>query len=173
MEAAEGGRDNAAEAVGVEVEEGEVGEEAEFVGKVAGDVSVVEVDSGNDGDGGGGGGGGAEDAGVGADVGAVPVAGEVEGVGEDGGFPCLEGNVGLPELGVGESQPWVDGDGESVTFPLAVDGEEEEEEGKEEGEERRRHGGRERERERGSHRERRGGGGGCLHMGEEERGLCL
>lgn len=39
VEAAEGGGDDATEAVGVEVEEGEVGEEAEFVGEVAESVT--------------------------------------------------------------------------------------------------------------------------------------
>lgn len=104
---------------------------------------MVEVDAGDDGEIGVGGGGGAEDAGVGADVGAVPVAGEVEGVGKDGGFPRLEGNVGLPEAGVGESQPRIDRGGEALAFafPFSANGRREEEEGEEEGEKgRRRHG---------------------------------
>lgn len=100
LEVLEGGGDEAAEAVGVEVEESEVGEAAELGREVAGDVGMVEVEAGDDTEGGIRGGGGAVDTGVGADVGPDPVGGEVEGVGEDGGLPCLEGNVGLPESGI-------------------------------------------------------------------------
>lgn len=105
LELAESFGDNAAESVGVEVEESEVGEEAELVGQVASEVDVVEVDASDDGEGGVGRGGGAEDAVVGADIGAVPVGGEVGGVGVDGGgLPGLEGDVGLAESGVGEGE---------------------------------------------------------------------
>ncbi|KAK3017364.1 hypothetical protein RJ639_005551 [Escallonia herrerae] len=97
LHAAECFRDNAAEAVGVEVEEGKVSEEAQLGREVAGDVCVVEVDTGHHPHGWVGRRRGAEDAGVGADIGAIPVGSEVEGVGEDGGLPCLECNVGLPE----------------------------------------------------------------------------
>lgn len=108
-EEVEGGRDDAAEAVGVKVEEGEVGEEAELGGQVPGDVGVVEVDAGDNGEGRVGGGGGAENAEVGADIGADPVAGQVLGVGEDGRpLPRLQGNIGLPEPRVGESEPGID-----------------------------------------------------------------
>lgn len=86
------------------MEEGEVGEEAELLREVPGDVGVVEVNAGDDSDGRAGRGRGAEDAGVGADVGAGPGGGEVEGVREDGGFPCLQGNVGLAEPGVFEME---------------------------------------------------------------------
>lgn len=96
---------------------------------------MVEVDAGDDGEGGVGGRGGAEDAGVGADVGADPVSREVEGVGEDGELPRLEGNVGLPEPGVGEGEARVDGDrvGQVVALVGGVDlgpdaGDEEEQE---------------------------------------------
>ncbi|BAS70719.1 Os01g0180050, partial [Oryza sativa Japonica Group] len=96
-EAAEGGREHAAEAVGVEVEQREVGEQAELGGQVPGDVAVVEVDAGD----------GdlpaiprqrrAEHAGVVAHVGAHPVGGEVAGVGEDGlPPPRLQRHVRVP-----------------------------------------------------------------------------
>lgn len=74
---AETRRNDAAEPVGVEVEQSEVGEETELRREVSGDVSMVEVDSGDDSDLGVGRREGAVDAGVGADVGAVPVGGEV------------------------------------------------------------------------------------------------
>lgn len=74
---AETRRNDAAESVGVEVEQSEVGEEAELRRKVSGDVSMVEVDSGDDSKLGVGRREGAVDAGVGADVGALPVGGEV------------------------------------------------------------------------------------------------
>jgi len=106
-EAAECVGDDAAEAVGVEMEEGEVGQaEREGGGQEARDVGVVEVDPGDHeraaavaapGS------RGAEDAVVGADVGAEPVGGEVGRVGEDGGLlPGLERGVGGPELRVRE-----------------------------------------------------------------------
>lgn len=73
---------------------------------------MVEVDAGDDAEGGVGGGGGAEDAEVGAHIGADPVAGQVLGVGEDGRpLPRLQGNVGLPEPRVGEPEPGIDHDG--------------------------------------------------------------
>lgn len=65
---------------------------------------MVEVDAGDDGEGGVEGGGRAEDAAVGADGGAGPVGGEVEGIRENGVFPSLESNVGSPEVGVGECE---------------------------------------------------------------------
>ncbi|KAK2972702.1 hypothetical protein RJ640_025553 [Escallonia rubra] len=105
LHAAECFRDNAAEAVGVEVEEGKVSEEAQLGREVAGDVCVVEVDTCHHPHGWVGRRRGAEDAGVGADIGAIPVGSEVEGVGEDGGLPCLECNVGLPEPLVLETEP--------------------------------------------------------------------
>lgn len=90
------------------MEEGQVGEEAELRREVPGDVAVVEVDARD------GRGGGvirrrrAVHAGVAADAGAGPVGGEVHGVGEDGGLPCPEGNVGVAESGVVEFQRRVD-----------------------------------------------------------------
>ncbi|THU70574.1 hypothetical protein C4D60_Mb08t26420 [Musa balbisiana] len=102
-EAAEGAGEGAAEAIGVDVEEGEVGKEAELVGKVASEVAVVEINAGDDSEVGVGREGGAKDAGVVADAGADPVAGEVQGIGDDGELPGLEGNVGVTEVGVGES----------------------------------------------------------------------
>lgn len=111
-EAVEGGRDDAAEAVGVEVEEGEVSEEAELGGQVPGDVRVVEVDAGDDAQGGVGRRRGAVYAEVGADAGADPVAGQVLRVREDGRLlPRLKGNVGLPKPRVGELEPGIDRDG--------------------------------------------------------------
>lgn len=74
------------------------------MGKVAGEVTVVEVDASDDSEGGVGGERGAEDAGVVADGGADPVAGEVHRIGDDGELPCLEGNVGVTEAGVGEGR---------------------------------------------------------------------
>lgn len=49
LEAAEGRRDDAAEAVGIEVEYGEIGKETELGRKESGDVGAVEVDGGHDG----------------------------------------------------------------------------------------------------------------------------
>ena len=39
----------------------------------------------------------AEDAVIGADVGAHPVAGEVKRIGDEDGLPCVESNVSAPE----------------------------------------------------------------------------
>lgn len=100
LHALEGFRDVAAKAVGVEVEEGEVGEETKLRWEVAGDVSVVEVDAGDNPLRRIGGRRSTEHSQIRADVGTVPVGGEIEWVGEDGGFPCLEGNVGLTETWV-------------------------------------------------------------------------
>ncbi|KAJ8429421.1 hypothetical protein Cgig2_015710 [Carnegiea gigantea] len=94
----------AREAVGVEVEEGEVRKEAEFGGEGPGYVGVVEVNAGHGLDVGILGGRGTEDAGVGADIRAEPVASEVEGVGCHGLLPCLEGYVGVSEARARESQ---------------------------------------------------------------------
>ncbi|GER36123.1 receptor like protein 1 [Striga asiatica] len=96
--------DQSAEPVGVNVEEGEVSEEADLIREVPGDVAVVEVDSGDYPGGGVGGGWCAEDTAVRADVGAGPIGGEIERVGEDGELPRLEGDVGLPETGVLEGK---------------------------------------------------------------------
>lgn len=85
-------RDDPAEAVGVDVEEGEVGEEPEFGGQVAGDVGAVEVDAGHHR------GVGlvqrirADDAVVGAHVGAHPIVRVPLGVRVEGPPPCLVSN---------------------------------------------------------------------------------
>lgn len=92
---AEAAGEGALEAVGVEVEHGEVGQEAEIFRQSSDDPRVVEVDSGDGGDVGIVGGGGAVDAGVAADVGAVPVGGEVLGVVGDGVLQSLKGYEGI------------------------------------------------------------------------------
>ncbi|KAL9265390.1 hypothetical protein AKJ16_DCAP22125, partial [Drosera capensis] len=98
LESGEGFWDGPTEAVGVDVEEGKISEETQLGREVPGNVSMVEVYAGYDTCGWGEeGGNGAEDAGVGTDIGSDPVACEVEWVGYDGGFPCLEGNIGSPE----------------------------------------------------------------------------
>jgi hypothetical protein len=94
--------DDAAEAVGVDVEEGEVGEEAELGREVPGDVGAVEVDAGDDGDLGVVEGLGTDDAVVGAHVVADPVGGVALGVGVEGAAPGLERDVGAAEARVGE-----------------------------------------------------------------------
>lgn len=87
--------EEALEAVGVEVEHGEFGQEAEILRQSSGDPRVVEVDPGD------GGymrvvrGRGAVDAGVAADVGAVPVGGEVLRVVGDGVLQSLKGYEGI------------------------------------------------------------------------------
>jgi hypothetical protein len=88
-----GRRQRAVEAVGVEVDERDVGQEADVVGEEPGDAAVVEVDSGD----------GqdvrvvlrrrAEDAGVVAHEGPAPVGGQVLGVLDDGVLPRLERDV--------------------------------------------------------------------------------
>lgn len=103
-EAPEGIRKAAAETVGVDVEQSKVGQEAEVLRQGAGDVRVVEVDSSDGEDVGVIGGGGAVDAGIVADVGAVPVGGEVGGVGGHGAFPSLESGVGFEESRVREKR---------------------------------------------------------------------
>ncbi|KAG9453379.1 hypothetical protein H6P81_006283 [Aristolochia fimbriata] len=96
--------EEAAEAVGVDVEEREVGHVSDLRGEVAGDVGAVEVDAGDDHRRRVVQGLGAEDAVVGAHVGADPVAGEVVRVGVDRMFQSLEGLVGPLQAGVGERQ---------------------------------------------------------------------
>jgi hypothetical protein len=75
---------------------------------------MVEVNAGNDIERRIGGGGSAEDAEIGADIGADPVGSEVIGVGKNGGvLPGLESNVGGSETGVGEGPGGrrIEGDG--------------------------------------------------------------
>jgi len=82
-------RHGAAEAVGVDVEEREVGEQTKLLGEVSGNVAVVEIDSGN----------GVdlrvvkrrstENGGVVAHIGPHPVEREVFGIRENGMLPCL------------------------------------------------------------------------------------
>lgn len=103
-------RDGAAEAVGVDVEEREVLQQAELLREVPRDVGVVEVDPGDDGEVAVPQGGGAEDALVAAHVGSNPGTCDVHGVGEDGLLPGLQGNVGVAEAWVGEVEGRVDGD---------------------------------------------------------------
>lgn len=88
-----GRRQRAVEAVGVEVDERDVGEEADVVREETGDAAVVEVDAGD----------GedvrvvqrrrAEDAGVVAHEGPAPVGGQVLGVLDDGVLPRLQRDV--------------------------------------------------------------------------------
>lgn len=87
-------------------------------GEEAGDVAVVEVDAGDGEDGRVVERVGAEHAGVVADVGSDPVAGDVQGVGDDGLFQGLEGNVGGAEAGVGEGE--VGRDNDSLSSAAAV-----------------------------------------------------
>lgn len=93
-------RDDAAEPVGVDVEEGKISEQAELLRQVPGDVGVVEVNARHHRDGGVRGRRSTEHSAVGADVGAGPVGSEIERIGENGLFPCLQGNVGLTEARV-------------------------------------------------------------------------
>lgn len=79
-----------------------VGQEAEVVGQGARDVSMVEVDPGDSADVGVVEGGGAENAGVVANVGAIPIGSEVSWVCSDGMFPSLESDISLKKSGVGE-----------------------------------------------------------------------
>lgn len=90
------------------MEECEVGEETEFIGKVSSDVAMVEVNAGNDDERFVGRKRRTEDIGVAADVGSLPVAGEVLGVGEYGLLPCLEGDVGVSLVIIGEDKRWRD-----------------------------------------------------------------
>jgi hypothetical protein len=110
-----GVRHGAAKAVGVEMQEGQVRETGGQVsGEVTGKIGMVEVNAGYDKERRIGGGGGAEDAEVGADIGAEPVGSEVVGVGENGGvLPGLESDVGGSETGAGEGPGGrgVEGDG--------------------------------------------------------------
>lgn len=101
---------NPAESVGIEVKQRKVDEEAELLGEVAGNVAVVEVNASDSFYGGIVERRGAEDAGVVADVGAGPVAGEAQGVGDYGELPRLERDVRVAEAGVGEDEGGVDGD---------------------------------------------------------------
>jgi hypothetical protein len=94
--------DDAAEAVAVDVEEGEVGEEAELRREVPGDVGAVEVDPGDDRHVGVVEGLDADDAVVGADVGAYPVGRVGFGVGVEGAAPGLQRDVRAAEARVGE-----------------------------------------------------------------------
>lgn len=71
---------NAAEAVGVDMEESQVGEEAQLRGQITGDIRMVEVDASNHFEGGIGERRGTIHTHVGADLGTNPVGGEVEGV---------------------------------------------------------------------------------------------
>lgn len=82
------------------MEEGQIGEEAELGREESGNVAVVEVNAGNHSEGSIGRRWCAVDSIVGADIRTYPVSGEVEGIREDGLFPCLEGNVGLLETWV-------------------------------------------------------------------------
>lgn len=86
------------------MEEREIREEREFFDERALQISVVEVDGGHHFAGGVAhvvDGVGAENALVGADIGAIPGGGNLERVVCDGGFPGLEGGVGGGELGGG------------------------------------------------------------------------
>ncbi|CAA7403051.1 unnamed protein product [Spirodela intermedia] len=101
-------RDRAAEAVRVDVEQREVLQQAELLRKIPGDVPVVEIYAGDHGDvpvierr-------GAEHAGVLADAGSDPVAGQIERIGEDSLLPGLESNVGGAEARVWEEQGGID-----------------------------------------------------------------
>jgi len=71
-------RHDSAEPIRVDVEQCEIGEEAELLRQVSGDVAVVEVDAGDDVDLRLVQGQAAEDAGIVADVGSDPVSGQVE-----------------------------------------------------------------------------------------------
>ena len=84
------------------MEQSKVGQEAEVVRQGARDVAMVEVDPSDSADVGVVEGGGAENAGVVADVGAIPIGSEVRWVFSDGMFPSLESGVGLKKSGVRE-----------------------------------------------------------------------
>lgn len=100
----------AAEAVGVDVEQCQVGEETELLREVPGDVAVVEVDAGDGADLGVVDGGRAVHARVVAHVRSDPVGGVVLGVRQDGLLPRLEGYVGAPDPWVLELERRVDAD---------------------------------------------------------------
>lgn len=97
LHVAEGGGHATAEAVGVEVEESKMPQEAKLPRQESSNVGMVKIDTGYHSEGRIGWKGSAEDTLVGADIGAVPVGSEVEWVRVDGLFPCLQGNVGFPE----------------------------------------------------------------------------
>lgn len=84
-----------AEPIGVEMEEADVGEVPNLVGEVSRNVCMVQIHTSNDGD------GGiverlrTENAGVGADVVADPISGDIGGIGVDGLLPGLEHIVSL------------------------------------------------------------------------------
>lgn len=94
-------RDDATEAVGVNVEERCFGQQAKLGREVPGNVAAVEVRPGHDVGGGVVGRWSANNAIVVAYIGAHPVAGEVVGIRIDGVLPGLEGHVGTTEAGVG------------------------------------------------------------------------
>lgn len=100
LQTAESAGNHAAEAVGVEMEESEIGEEAQLGREVAGNVCVVEVHACHHAEGGIAGRRSTVDSHVGAHIGAIPVGSEVGRVGEDGGFPSLQADVGLLKPGV-------------------------------------------------------------------------
>lgn len=92
------------------MEQCEVGEEAELLREVTGDVAMVEVDAGDGVDLGVVDGGRAVHARVVAHARSDPVGRVVVGVGQDGLLPRLEGYVGVPDPGVLEGEGRVDGD---------------------------------------------------------------
>jgi len=97
-------RHGAAEPVGVDVEESEVGEQAKLLGEVSGNVAVVEVDSGDGADLRVVKGLSAENVGVVADIGPHPVEGKVFGIRENGLLPCLQRYVRVLQTVVLEAE---------------------------------------------------------------------
>lgn len=93
------------------MEQCEIRQKTELLRQVPGDVSVVEIDAGDDAEvriferr-------GAEDASVAvADVGSGPVSGQIERIREDRLLPSLESNVGGSDSRVFEGERGIDGD---------------------------------------------------------------
>lgn len=95
-------RNGAAKAVGIDVEKGKVGEQAELFGEETGDVGVVDVDAGDDLKAFVGWQKRAEDALVVTDIGSDPGPRQIHRIRDDRLLPCLESNVGVAEVGVWE-----------------------------------------------------------------------
>lgn len=102
MEAVEASGDCTAEAVGVDVKDGEVCEEAKLLRKEAGDVSVVDVNGGDNYEAMVGGQRCAKDTLVQTDVRPHPGSGQIRWIGDDGFLPCLESNISVTEVRVRE-----------------------------------------------------------------------
>lgn len=84
------------------MKQGQICQQPQLLRQVPGNVAVVEVDAGDDGERSVPRERGAEHPLVAADIGSDPVSGEVERIRNDSRLPCLQGNVGVAKVGVGE-----------------------------------------------------------------------